>query len=106
MGAKVFSETGTMTVFGIGGWVSGWVPWAQAGTDFALQGPMLALRVPHPLRALTLSRNSSGALLAHCESDLPITGVSKSKKNMALFRWDHSTHKGKKGQKVSSRLPF
>ena len=37
----------------------------------AAGAPGLALWVPHPLRALTLSRNSSGALLAHWESDLP-----------------------------------
>ena len=36
----------------------------------AAGAPGLALRVPHPLRALTILRNSSGALLAHWESDL------------------------------------
>ena len=29
VGAKVFSETGTMTVFGIGGWVSGCIIWKR-----------------------------------------------------------------------------
>ena len=37
----------------------------------AAAGPGLAIWVPHPLCALTISRNSSGALLAHWESDLP-----------------------------------
>ena len=37
----------------------------------AAGAPGLALWVPHPLRALTILRNSSGALLAHWESHLP-----------------------------------
>ena len=37
----------------------------------AAGAPGLALWVPHPLCALKLSRNSSGVLLAHWESDLP-----------------------------------
>ena len=36
----------------------------------AAGAPGLALWVPHPLRALTISRTSSGALLAHWEFDL------------------------------------
>ena len=40
--------------------------------DVALQGPRgLALWVPHPLGARTILRNSSGARLAHWESDVP-----------------------------------
>ena len=37
----------------------------------AARAPGLALWVPHPPRALTILRNSSGARLAHWESDFP-----------------------------------
>ena len=50
-------------------WVQ--VPLSVGGQRRCAAGaPGLALWVPHPLRALTILRNSSGARLAHWESDL------------------------------------
>ena len=48
-------------------WVQ--VPLSVDGQKRCAAGaPGLALWVPYPLRALTILRNSSGALLAHWES--------------------------------------
>ena len=54
----------------VANWVQ--VPLSVEGQRRCAAGaPGLALWVPHPLRALTIFRNFSGALLVHWESDLP-----------------------------------
>ena len=59
MGAKVFSETGTMTVFGIGGWVSGCIIWKRPHEPYSPLPLLTSPQVMPPIHTCSYTGSDS-----------------------------------------------